>query len=320
MERLNLGKSRVSIERDNLPYTRVAMSPNSSYPLVTSTVTIPRQLAPTMGPASKGVCITGEARRGRQNLVIGQVTINLQGESIVDDFGWGPESDDLETGSVIPIGRINVFVGMVRTTNSTYEEDFDSMSGAATIVHSDGEELVGTTEVAARPTIEREQLEKPAWTPVGWVEIDEDIESILPLFEDCHGYGSEGDDGYESSLGPVRRVAVYTAPATNIDSAAVTAAANAAATALARQSPVIQDPTRTRVDGEVTSATSESNEAARHLNSFGFLMNRAKGEGTSNQPNPALFYNNVILDPNVLAEMVTPENTVARGGELDIAH
>ena len=44
------------------------------------------------------------------NLVIGQVTINLQGESIVDDFGWGPESDDLETGSVIPIGRVNVFV------------------------------------------------------------------------------------------------------------------------------------------------------------------------------------------------------------------
>ena len=48
-------------------------------------------------------------------------------------------------------------------------------------------------------------------------------------------------------------------------------------------------------------------------------MNRAQGEGTSNQPNPALFYNNVILDPNVLAEMVTPENAVARAGELDIA-
>ena len=70
-----------------------------------------------MGPVSKGVCITGEARRGMQNLVIGQVTINLQGESIVDDFSWGPESDDLETGSIIPIGRVNVFVGMVRTTN-----------------------------------------------------------------------------------------------------------------------------------------------------------------------------------------------------------
>ena len=48
-------------------------------------------------------------------------------------------------------------------------------------------------------------------------------------------------------------------------------------------------------------------------------MNRAQGEGTSNQPNPALFCNNVILDPNVLAEVVTPENAVARVGDLDIA-
>ena len=70
------------------------------------------------------------------NLVIGQVTSNLQGESIVDDFGWGPESDHLETGSVIPIGRVNVFVSTVHTSNSAYEEDFDSVSGAATIVHS----------------------------------------------------------------------------------------------------------------------------------------------------------------------------------------
>ena len=89
MERPNPGKSRVSVERDNHPYTRVAMSPKSSYLLVTSAMTIPRQLAPTMGPTSKGVCIMGEARRGMQNLVIGQVTINLQGESIIDDFGWG---------------------------------------------------------------------------------------------------------------------------------------------------------------------------------------------------------------------------------------
>ena len=97
----------------------------------------------------------------------------------------------------------------------------------------------------------------------------------MPLFEDPYGYGSEEDEEYESSLGLVRRVAVYIAPATNLDSAAVSAAANAAAAALARQQPVIQDPPRGRVDGEVASATSESNEAARHLNSFGFLMNRA---------------------------------------------
>ena len=98
----------------------------------------------------------------------------------------------------------------------------------------------------------------------------------MPLFEDCYGYGSEEDEEYESSPGPVRRVTVYTAPATNLDSAVVSAAANAAAAALARQQPAIQDPPRAQVE-EVTSATSESNKAARHLNNFGFLMNRARG-------------------------------------------
>ena len=101
-----------------------------------------------------------------QYLVIGQVRINLQGESIVGDFSWGSESDHLEIGSVIPIGRVNVFVGMVRTSNSAYEEDFDSVLGAATIVHSDDEESVGTTEFDAKPAIDREQLEEPAWPPL----------------------------------------------------------------------------------------------------------------------------------------------------------
>ena len=42
MERLNLGKSFFHVERDNLPYTR-AMASYTSYPLVTSAVTISRQ-------------------------------------------------------------------------------------------------------------------------------------------------------------------------------------------------------------------------------------------------------------------------------------
>ena len=102
------------------------------------------------------------------------------------------------------------------------------------------------TEFDAKLAIEREQLEELAWTLVGRVEVDKDTESILPLFIDHYGYGSEEDEEYESSPGPVRRVAVSNTPATNLDSAAVSAAANAAATALARQQPVIQDPPRAR--------------------------------------------------------------------------
>ena len=55
MERPNLGKSCVLVERDHLLYTEAAFAPRISYPLVTSAVTIPRQLAPTVGPWLKGV-------------------------------------------------------------------------------------------------------------------------------------------------------------------------------------------------------------------------------------------------------------------------
>ena len=41
---------RVLAKRDNLLYTEAAFAPRISYPLVTSAVTMPRQLAPTVGP------------------------------------------------------------------------------------------------------------------------------------------------------------------------------------------------------------------------------------------------------------------------------
>ena len=63
---------------------------------------------------------------------------------------------------------------MVRASNLVHEDDFDYVSGAATIVQSDGEESVGTTEVEYKPVTEREQLEEPGWTPSDRVEVDED--------------------------------------------------------------------------------------------------------------------------------------------------
>ena len=80
MERPNLGKSRVLVERDNLLYTEAALTPHISYPLVTSAMTIPRQLAPTVGHRAKGVYITGEVLRGMKRLAIGEITINSRGE------------------------------------------------------------------------------------------------------------------------------------------------------------------------------------------------------------------------------------------------
>ena len=122
------------------------LPPISSYPLVTPAVTKPRQLAPTVGRVPKGVTITGEAQRNMQHLAIGRVLINLQGEQIVDDLGWSPELDLVETGSIVPIGRINVFVGMVGTSSPAPQYS-DFVSEAGSMEQSDGEESVGTLEV-----------------------------------------------------------------------------------------------------------------------------------------------------------------------------
>ena len=63
--------------------------------------------------------------------------------------------------------------------------------------------------------------------------IEEDAESIQELLEDRYGYGSE-EAGYESSLGLIHRVGVYTAPATNTNPESVSAAATATVEALAQ--------------------------------------------------------------------------------------
>ena len=145
MERLNLGKPFFPNERDNLLKDQGALPQSSSYPMVTSAVITPRQLAPTVGPATKAVLIKGEALRGMENLAIGEVRMDQHGNRIVDDSGWKEEADLLDTGRVIPFGRINVFVGMIHATQQIDDKVMcDSVSGAATIIQSDGEESVGT--------------------------------------------------------------------------------------------------------------------------------------------------------------------------------
>ena len=79
MERSNLGKSCVLVERDHLLYVEASQTPRISYPLVTSAVTIPRQLAPTVGQWPKGVYIMGEASLGMRRIAIGEIIIDLSG-------------------------------------------------------------------------------------------------------------------------------------------------------------------------------------------------------------------------------------------------
>ena len=306
MERPNLGKFLVSPERDVHPYTRTSLPPNSSYPMVTSAVTIPRQLAPTVGPGSKGVYITGEALRGMRRLAL---------DRKVD---WNPKSNQAEVCNMIPFGKINVFVGMVRSSelgleDSSYESGLEAAA-------SDGEEAVGTADLDLPAPAQGVQLEGPIWMPSR--EVEEDEESIQELLEDRYGYGLE-DEQHELYLEPIRRVGVYTTPATNLNPESVSAAVTAAAETLAQDQQnqqnwlIIHNPSQ--VDGAAASVSSESEAAARRMNQFGFLLNRPAGENTAATPNPASFGANLVLDSTILEAEITPKNAIIRARELDTA-
>ena len=122
----------------------------------------------------------------------------------------------------------------------------------------------------------------------------DDTESILELFEDRYGYE---DDEFESEPVPMRRVPVYTVPATNTNqerTLAVVSNPGGAAPSLAireplvpqQGSPVLQERRQVGVDGEFASITSESDGTARYRNTYGYVAHRMAGQGTSANPNP----------------------------------
>ena len=187
----------------------------------------------------------------------------------MDDSGWSPELDLVETGSIVPIGRINVFVGMVSTSSPALQYS-DSVSEVGSMEQSDREESVGTLEVETGNTSQGSGSEEQ--TRVPRERFSDDTESILELFEDRYGY-DEDEDELESEPAPIRRVPVYTVPASNTNQERVLAVVSnpgGAAPSLAireplvpqQGSPVLQERRQVGVDGELASISSESDGTA----------------------------------------------------------
>src|SRR3954462_9621939 len=91
-------------------------SPRSKGPMLsstlrTSTVTFPRQLAPTVGPAHAGVEIMEGALQGMEGFVAGRITRSQRGKLCIDDSTWGPEADSIKSGYRVPIMSIHIFIG-----------------------------------------------------------------------------------------------------------------------------------------------------------------------------------------------------------------
>ena len=76
-------------------------------------MTIPRQLAPTVGLAHGGFEFLKGSFEGIKGYVVGWMTKSHCGKIYIDDAGWGPEAGSIEYGYRVPFGGIHVFIGKI---------------------------------------------------------------------------------------------------------------------------------------------------------------------------------------------------------------
>ena len=66
-------------------------------------MTIPRQLAPTVGPAHGGFEFLKGSFEGLKGYTVGRMTKSRRGKLYIDDAGWGPEAGSIEYGYWVPL-------------------------------------------------------------------------------------------------------------------------------------------------------------------------------------------------------------------------
>ena len=76
-------------------------------------MTIPRQLAPTLGLAHGGFEFLKGSFKGIKGYAVGQMTKSHRGNLYIGNAGWGPEAGSIEYGYRVPFGGIHVFIGKI---------------------------------------------------------------------------------------------------------------------------------------------------------------------------------------------------------------
>ena len=69
-----------------------------------SAVTIPRQLAPTVGLSHDGFEFLKGNFEGLKRYAVGRMTKSRGGKLYIDDTRWGPEAGSIEYGYRVPFG------------------------------------------------------------------------------------------------------------------------------------------------------------------------------------------------------------------------
>ena len=68
-------------------------------------MTIPRQLAPTVGPAHGGFEFLKGNFEGLKGYAVGRMTKSRRGKLYIDDEGWGPDAGSIEYGYRVPLAE-----------------------------------------------------------------------------------------------------------------------------------------------------------------------------------------------------------------------
>src|SRR3954469_12446693 len=89
------------------------MAPRLSPFARTSTVTKPRQLAPTVGLSHDGFKFLEGNFEGLKGYAVRRMTKSHRVKLYIDDAGWGPEAGSIEYGYGVPFGGIHVFIGKI---------------------------------------------------------------------------------------------------------------------------------------------------------------------------------------------------------------
>ena len=76
-------------------------------------MTIPRQLAPIVGPAHGGFQFLKGSFEGIKGYAVGRMTKSRRGKLYIDDADWGPNAGSVEYGYRVPFDGIHVFIGKI---------------------------------------------------------------------------------------------------------------------------------------------------------------------------------------------------------------
>ena len=76
-------------------------------------MTIPQQLAPTVGLSHDRFKFLEGNFGGLKGYAMGRMTKSHRGMLYIDDAGWGPDAGSIEYGYRVPFGGIHVFIGKI---------------------------------------------------------------------------------------------------------------------------------------------------------------------------------------------------------------